>query len=248
MNSTQAEATPPGQEYEFHPYANIFPLLGVPELDQLSGDIGEHGLQMPIVLHEGRILEGRNRYRACQLAEAEPRFVQYEGNDSLAFAISMNLHGRHLTTGQRAAIAEKIATMRQGERTDLEPSLKLDEVAAAKSLQEAAKEMHVSRATVAASRAIKTTDPELAAKVHAGRIKLQDAKREIKKREIAARIERISTEPHTTAVIQPPYEIIVADPPWRYDNVQIASPGRQIESHYPTAHWTKLSRTSIALP
>ena len=57
------DATPPAAELEFHPAAALFPLLEVerPELGELVHDIREHGLLQPIVLCDGKILDGRSR-------------------------------------------------------------------------------------------------------------------------------------------------------------------------------------------
>ena len=115
-------------EFEFHPLADLFPMLEGDELQALADDIKEHGQRVPIVLHERKILDGRNRYRACQMAEIEPELVDYDGTDALSFVVSLNWKRRHLSIGQRAMVAASIANMRQGERTDVEPSATLRKV------------------------------------------------------------------------------------------------------------------------
>jgi hypothetical protein len=45
--------------YEFHRYANLFPLMEGPEFAELVEDIRANGLHEPIMLHEGKILDGR---------------------------------------------------------------------------------------------------------------------------------------------------------------------------------------------
>lgn len=99
----------------YHPYANLFPMLSFARLHELSEDIKANGQLDPIIMHEGKILDGRNRWQACVMAEIEPRTVEFDGPDPLAYVISKNLVGRHLTESQRAMIAAKVATMRAGE-------------------------------------------------------------------------------------------------------------------------------------
>jgi len=86
------------------------------EYEALKADIAENGLRELIWLHpDGRILDGRNRYCACRDTETEPHFRTWDGKGSLVnFVVSMNLHRRHLTSGQRAMIAAKLANMPVG--------------------------------------------------------------------------------------------------------------------------------------
>jgi hypothetical protein len=64
---------------EFHPLANIFPLLEGEPFNELVADIRAHGLREPIVLLSKKILDGRNRHLACLAAQREPLFVDYFG-------------------------------------------------------------------------------------------------------------------------------------------------------------------------
>jgi ribosome modulation factor len=104
----------------FHPVADLFPLMDCSDLAALAEDIKVNGQRQGIWVWEGQIIDGRNRYEACKLAGAAPRFREWDGKgDVVRFVLSLNLHRRHLSESQRAAIAAKVATMRQGERTDL---------------------------------------------------------------------------------------------------------------------------------
>src|SRR5262249_14365862 len=116
---------------EFHPLADIFPLVEGAEFDELVADIREHGLHEPIVVFEDKIFDGRNRYRACEAAGIDPTFTAYTGDDPVAYVVSLNLCRRHLNESQRAMVAAKLANMRQGARTDLSPIGEMSQARAA---------------------------------------------------------------------------------------------------------------------
>jgi hypothetical protein len=164
-------------EYQSHEAAHIFPLMQGADFDELVADIKENGLKERIILLDGRVLDGRNRLRAALAAGVKPEFLNFTSGDPqigdpLRFVISKNLHRRHLDTGQRASIAAKFADMRQGERTDLEPSANLQKV----SQEEAADMMNVSTRSVADAKAVHDHgSPELNAALDAGEIKVSNA-------------------------------------------------------------------------
>lgn len=99
---------------KFHPFAEIFPLIDDADFDALVDDIKTHGLREKIWTYEGQILDGRNRFMACLAAKVEPEFREYEGDDALAFVVSLNVQRRHLTAGQRAMAAAEIANLDKG--------------------------------------------------------------------------------------------------------------------------------------
>jgi hypothetical protein len=99
---------------DFHPYSEIFPLIEGAALDELSADIKEHGLREDIWLYEGKILDGRNRFLACEKAKVRPVYRKYLGKEPLSFVVSLNMQRRHLTHSQRAMAAARIATLRHG--------------------------------------------------------------------------------------------------------------------------------------
>jgi ParB-like chromosome segregation protein Spo0J len=94
-------------DYEFHPYANLFPLMDDAALDDLAKDIEQNGQRQSITLYEGKILDGRNRYLACKRAGVIPAMlavVDLEPDEVLDYVLSLNLHRRHLTSEQKRAV------------------------------------------------------------------------------------------------------------------------------------------------
>jgi phage N-6-adenine-methyltransferase len=100
--------------YEAHELANIFPLIEGDEFDKLVDDIKTNGLLNPIVLYEGKILDGRNRFNACLEAGIQPLFVEYDGDSPLNHVVSLNLTRRHLSESQRALVGAKLSTIKHG--------------------------------------------------------------------------------------------------------------------------------------
>lgn len=103
-------------DLQFHPLANIFPLMEDDDLLELAGSIRDSGLREPVIIYEGAILDGRNRYRACELADVNPTLTQFTGDDAAKFVIDKNLRRRHLTPSQRGMIAAKLSTLKDGQK------------------------------------------------------------------------------------------------------------------------------------
>ncbi len=105
------------EELKIHPVAALFALMVGDQFDAFVDDIRSNGLLEPITLHpDGRILDGRNRYRACLEADRPPRFETWSGKGTIFdFVVSKNLSRRHLTTRERSDIAAKLATLKIGD-------------------------------------------------------------------------------------------------------------------------------------
>lgn len=104
---------------EAHPYADAWPMLREDELAELAADIAATGLRHSIVLHDGMVLDGRNRLAACTIAGVEPTFVGFEGtdDDALAFVQSENNARRHQSKGSLAA-SWALSMLAAGRRAD----------------------------------------------------------------------------------------------------------------------------------
>lgn len=97
-------------DMQFHEAAGIFPLMEDEAFDELVESIREDGLTVGIELLDGKIIDGRNRYRACLLAGVEPEYVAAELGDHTPTKYVWLLNGprRHMKTSQWAMVAARM--------------------------------------------------------------------------------------------------------------------------------------------
>jgi len=172
-----------------HPACKLFPALGREELQELADDIAENGLRNPVVMLNGKLLDGRNRWEACKIAKVEPHFTEFDGDDPIGWVISQNLVRRHLTASQRAVVAfdvlpmlEKEAKQRQRRSNSYRGNGRLASQVAnqngkGKASEMAARIAKSSSRTVERVKAISRQAPELIDEIRSGRVNVSDAQK-----------------------------------------------------------------------
>jgi N6-adenosine-specific RNA methylase IME4 len=227
-----------------HPAAALFPLLEGAALDALAADIQVHGLRVPIVIHpDGRVLDGRNRLRACEAVGVTPARETWTGElgSEVDYVISLNLARRHLDESQRAMVGARLATLPRGRKDTNAPIGAFNQ-------PEAAARLNVSRRSVQRARLVLEQGiPALIAAVDQGTLAVSEAAT-IAKLPAEAQAAVLAQVQAGTKVRQATraasrswtpqdwpegeYGVILADPPWRYEHVETDS--RAIENQYPT--------------
>lgn len=179
---------------EYHELADLFPMMEQQEFTALCDDIAKYGVIEPIVTHEGKILDGRNRYEACIKTDQAPVYKEWAGEAGtpLQFVISVNLNRRHLDSGQRACIAQDVlplfeeqAKERQGARSDLGKKFYKSN---GRATDDAAKLFNTNHVYVNHAKKLKTERPDLFDDVKDGKLKLNKAVNDLKRDDV----ERIS--------------------------------------------------------
>lgn len=80
----------------FHPLAELFPPIEGDEFDDLVASIKANGLREAIVVHDGMVIDGRNRQRPCKAAGVDCIYEPLPSDaDPLQFVLDKNLKRRH---------------------------------------------------------------------------------------------------------------------------------------------------------
>lgn len=249
--------------WQIDPCAEAFPTMQAEEFEALKASIARNGLQDPLLLWNGRVMDGRHRLKACQALGITPHAVElagsYEAAKSAAFA--SNINRRHLGIGQRALLAAQLATRKVGQTKSAK------QVAPVLTQEEAARLFAISRDAVQkACRLLALAENTILNQVREGAMSLHEAdvttttgksglvaKTTIEERKalrLAAAVkERLGDESRTLrlnkqAVISEnnqalptgaKYSVILADPPWDYGMPNDRAPSRVIpQEKYPT--------------
>src|SRR6266540_1103375 len=108
-------------EYTAHPAADAYPLITGGRFDSLVQSIKDHGLKDPVEILVGTkiIIDGRNRYRACVVADVTPRIKEIDldelGLTPMEYTAIDNLHRHHLTEREWLIIAAKLMPVAEEE-------------------------------------------------------------------------------------------------------------------------------------
>ena len=228
------------QKREYHPVADIFPLMDGDEYDALKADIAANGLLEAIWLDaEGSVIDGRNRHRACLDLDIAPRFRTWDGNGSrVSFIISLNLHRRHLTSSQRAIVGLDMLPFLEAEARERMAQGGGDKTAGSqifdypmenrgRASDHAAQAAGTNRQYISDAKRIQKEAPELLDKIRSGEMKITEAKRELVKR----------NRPEAPPLPPDVFPVIYADPPWSYGNSGIIGDTDNyghVGRHYPS--------------
>ena len=98
-------------EYAAHPIAEVFPLIEGDDFETFADDIAAKGQREPIVIFQNKILDGRNRERACKARGIEPKYTEFSEDDPVGYVVSKNLARRFMNESQRAMAATKVADL-----------------------------------------------------------------------------------------------------------------------------------------
>jgi N6-adenosine-specific RNA methylase IME4 len=221
------------------------------DLHKLAEDIKANDLQEPIVVYQGMILDGQNRFKACQISGRSAIFEEYTGADPLGFVISKNLTRRHLTESQRAMLGSRITN--QG--VSKGPRVTQGKASAIFNVSD--------RSIRNANTVYNSNDDQLVKRVESGEItvtvaakiaKLDDDRRKVvlsdarpdraikkvaravKERELADQIKDLPS-------VQ--FGLILADPPWRFDVYSENGMDRSAENHYPTLNTETICQLDV---
>jgi N6-adenosine-specific RNA methylase IME4 len=145
----------------------------------------------------------------------------------------MNLHRRHLSPSQRAAVAldllpmlelearqRQLARLKRGDKSPVGPNL--DERGRSDAKLSAI--MGVSRGYIAEAKALKEQHPALYREVRAGRKSLGEARAALTEASKDALARQIAKEP--SPIPTGPFRVLVIDPPWPWEGLRPDDRGR----------------------
>jgi hypothetical protein len=158
---------------EPHPAALIFPTVVGAEFDAFVEDVRQNGQREPgkVDVKTGLLLDGLTRQRACEALGVPFRAddVDLNGDDPVAYVVSLNVKRRNLSASQRAVVAAEASRF----------STQFDNA----ERRQLAQQFGTNETYLSNARALVERDPGAAERVKAGTQHLVDAYDELRQRE-----------------------------------------------------------------
>lgn len=220
-------------------YEKLVPPLPKDDYDSLKNSIEKHGQYLPIIINEENvILDGHHRYKICKELGIKPKYEIRNFENKLLekkFVIESNLARRHLTAFAKAELGvelqkveTELAKLRFDEHLPKEGQKGFQPISSSNELDtkgqardKVAEKIGLKPTTYQRAKAIMENAPEeLKEKVRKGTTSIAYAYKQVKRSE--------DDKKERPALPQGQFDVILADPPWRYDINTRGSP----DEHY----------------
>ncbi len=159
--------------YQQHPLSAAFPAMSADDFQSIKDSIMEIGVQNPITLFDGMVIDGWHRYTAANELGMDCPVVELGDVDPRDFVLAQNKARRHVTQAQLAMATTTVYAWRPVGNPALSNSAPGAEL---KTTKELAVSAGVSERTIEQAKAVQTkAAPEVVEAVKAGEIGLKKA-------------------------------------------------------------------------
>jgi len=242
----------------------LIPPLSTEEREQLEANILQDGCRDPLVVWDGTLIDGHNRYEICARLDLPFDTKEYDfdtRDDAKVWIIQNQLGRRNLAPYSYCELAFKLEplikaqakencaagggdkkTQGSGLQNSANPIMPID------TRKELAKIAGVSHDTIAKAKVIHDKAPEeVKAKLRNDEISIHkahsDIVREEKRAEVVAKLEDIEVREAKAA--EGVYDVIVIDPPWPMQKIERDVAPNQVELDYPTMDEGELAALEV---
>ena len=224
----------------------LIPALAPQERAQLEASLLAAGCRDALVLWDGTLLDGHNRYEICERLGLPYDTVEVDLDDrdeAKVWIINNQLGRRNLQPFQKVELgivlepiiaARAKENQRQSMGAGAKGRQKSDNLSEVDTLQQVADLVGVSRDTYSRGKKIQgQADDATKTKLRDGATTINREYQKIRQGERRKqKVEQLSSPEPVNSGRFAPVPLILADPPWRYEFAETDS--RRIENHYPT--------------
>jgi N6-adenosine-specific RNA methylase IME4 len=238
-------------------FKSLIPPLSADEYAQLEANIVRDGCRDPLVVWDGLLIDGHNRFEICQKhgLEYKTKEMQFESIAHARIWMRDNQRGRRnlspawlieLELGKKADLleigkAKKVESGKEARAVQLgvlSPNDNTPNQPKINTQKEIAKAANVSTGQVGMAEQVKKKSPELWEKAKQGEVSISSAYKEIKKEEKKAertamiQEQKRSIESGETKLPEGVFEVVAIDPPWNYGR-EYDPDGSRVANPYP---------------